>query len=121
MVDNPDYKGPWEHPKIANPEYVADPKLYQFCGGDNKCTHVGFELWQVTAGTSFDDIIVTDSIAEAQAFAEETFFKKQDKEKKLYDDVQEKEREEAQRKADEEAMKAKAKADEEEDLSHDEF
>jgi calreticulin len=38
---------------------------------------VGFELWQVKSGTIFDDIIVTDSLAEAQEYAASTFGKKQ--------------------------------------------
>ena len=73
MIDNPEYKGEWSHPMVPNPEYKSDPKLHHRCDG---CTHIGFELWQVSSGTSFDDIIVTDSIQEAQAFAEETFFKR---------------------------------------------
>ena len=88
MIDNPDYKGPWEHPMIDNPDYKYDDEMYKVCGGDG-CTHVGFELWQVTSGTVFDDIIVTDSLEEAQAFAEETFFKKKDAEKESYDKFQE--------------------------------
>lgn len=38
------------------------------------------------SGTLFDDIIVTDSVDEAFAFAEETFFKRKDAEKKMKDD-----------------------------------
>lgn len=74
MIPNPDYKGPWVHPKIPNPDYEYDEKMYAVC--KEACTHVGFELWQVTSGVIFDDIIVTDSLEEAQKFAEETFFKK---------------------------------------------
>jgi len=84
MIDNPAYKGSWEHPMIPNPEYERDESMYKVCS--NGCTHVGFELWQVKTGTLFDDIIVTDSIEEAEAFAQETFFKKKDAEKKMYDE-----------------------------------
>lgn len=84
MIDNPDYKGPWVHPMIPNPDYVYDEKMYAVC--PNGCTHVGFELWQVKSGTIFDDILVTDSLEEAQKFAEETFFKKKDGEKAMYDE-----------------------------------
>jgi len=99
MIDNPDYKGAWEHPMIANPEYEYDDNMYAVC--KDGCTHVGFELWQVKSGTIFDDIIVTDSLEEAQKFAEETFFKKKDGEKEMFDEHQkkEKEREEAERAA----------------------
>jgi calreticulin len=87
MIDNPDYKGKWEHPMIPNPDFKDDDELYKVCKGG--CTHVGFELWQVTAGTLFDDIIVTDSLEEAQKYAEETFFKKKEGEKAMYDEIQE--------------------------------
>ena len=87
MIDNPDYKGPWEHPMIPNPDYKYDEEMYKVC--KDGCTHVGFELWQVKTGTLFDDIIVTDSLDEAKKFAEETFFKKKDGEKKMYDKIQE--------------------------------
>lgn len=86
MIDNPDYKGPWVHPVIANPDYSYDEKMHAVCA--NGCSHVGFELWQVKAGTIFDDILITDSLEEAQKFAEDTFFKKKDAEKKMYSDQQ---------------------------------
>lgn len=84
MIKNPDYKGEWVHPKIANPAYKYNDKMYAVCA--DGCTHVGFELWQVKSGTIFDDIIVTDSLKEAQKFAEETYFKKIEGEKKMYDE-----------------------------------
>merc|ERR1719215_1593031 len=71
---------------IANPEYAHDDQMHAVCSGDG-CTHVGFELWQVKAGTIFDDILVTDSLEEAQKFAEETFFKKKDGEKAMHDEI----------------------------------
>merc|ERR1719384_395839 len=86
MIPNPAYKGPWTQPKIPNPDYEYNDKMYAVC--PDGCSHVGFELWQVLSGTIFDDIIVTDSLEEAQKFAEETFFAKKDGEKDMYDDVQ---------------------------------
>ena len=93
MIDNPDYKGKWEHPMIPNPDFKEDPEMFMVC--KKECTHVGFELWQVTAGTIFDDILVTDSIEEAEAFAKETFFAKKDGEKEMYDKIQAEKAEEA--------------------------
>lgn len=93
MIDNPDFKGQWEHPMIANPDFVYDENMYAVCS--DGCTHIGFELWQVKSGTIFDDIIVTDSLEEAQKFAEETFFSKKDGEKKMQDEAKEAERQEA--------------------------
>jgi calreticulin len=101
MIDNPDYKGPWEHPMIPNPDYKEDPNLSTRC---KDCAMVGFELWQVKSGTIFDDIIVTDSIEEAKAFAQETFFKKKDAEKAMFDKIEE------DRKAAEKAAKEAEKA-----------
>ena len=90
--------GEWEAPMIPNPEYNV-------C---KDCQYVGFELWQVKSGTIFDDIIVTDSVAEAETFAQETFFKKQNAEKKMYDAMKE-----AEKKAQEEELKAAGEAEDE--------
>jgi len=100
MIDNPDYKGPWVHPVIPNPDYEYDDKMYAVC--PDGCSHIGFELWQVKSGSIFDDIIVTDSLEEAQKFAEETFFKKKDGEKQMYDDFKEAEQKEAMESAEDE-------------------
>jgi len=43
----------------------------------------------VKSGTIFDDIIITDSLEEAQAFAAETFFAEQDKEKEMFEEIEE--------------------------------
>lgn len=115
MIDNPAYKGEWKHPLIPNPSYVEDKDLHVRC---KDCTHIGFELWQVTSGTLFDDILVTDSFEEAKAYAEATYFKKVEKETEMFED-----QEEAKREADKAAQAASAEAaagDEEED-GHDEL
>jgi calreticulin len=85
MIDNPAYKGEWVHPLIPNPDYKEDKELYLRA---NEVKHIGFELWQVASGTVFDDILVTDSLDEAKAYAEETFFKKKDAEKKMFDEYE---------------------------------
>jgi len=68
MIPNPEYKGEWIHPLIANPDYKDNDNLYKF--DDN--AFVGFELWQVKAGTIFDNILITDDQAEADKWAELT-------------------------------------------------
>jgi len=113
MIPNPEYKGVWKHPMIPNPEYKPDDSLWAVC--NDGCTHVGFELWQVKSGTIFDDILVTDSIEEAQKFAEETFHAKRDAEKEKYDAAK-KEEMEASRMDDE-----AEDFDEDMDDFHDEF
>merc|ERR1712056_110636 len=64
-ISNPAYKGIWEAKKIANPEYVDDDSVYKF----EDFGFLGFDLWQVKAGSIFDNVIVTDDIAEADVFA----------------------------------------------------
>lgn len=89
MIDNPDYKGPWVHPTIPNPDYTADPLLYQHNFGG-----VGIELWQVKSGTFFDSVIVADTKEEADALLE-IRNKSHDGEKAMKDQVLEAERQEA--------------------------
>lgn len=62
VIDNPKYKGEWTAPLVPNPDYKKDPTLAVY----KNLGHIGFDLWQVNAGTIFDNILVTDSIAEAQ-------------------------------------------------------
>merc|ERR1712232_1511204 len=57
--------GVWEAKKIANPEYVDDDKIYSYADFG----FLGFGLWQVKGGPIFDNIILTDNQAEADAFA----------------------------------------------------
>merc|ERR1712194_682176 len=64
-ISNPAYKGVWEAKKIANPEYVDDDSVYSYADFG----FLGFDLWQVKAGTIFDNVIVTDDKAEADIFA----------------------------------------------------
>merc|ERR1711998_520236 len=64
-ISNPAYKGFWEAKKIANPEYEDDDTLYKFADFG----FLGFDLWQVKGGTIFDNIILTDDVAEADALA----------------------------------------------------
>merc|ERR1712066_1031939 len=64
-ISNPAYKGFWEAKKIANPEYVDDDNLYKY----DDFGFIGFDLWQVKGGTIFDNVIITDDVAEADAFS----------------------------------------------------
>merc|ERR1711979_180892 len=64
-ISNPAYKGVWEAKKIANPEYADDDTLGQYADFG----FLGFDLWQVKGGTIFDNVIVPDDAAEADAFS----------------------------------------------------
>jgi len=116
-IDNPAYKGEWIHPEIDNPEYTPDPLMYKY----DDIGAVGFEIWQVKSGTIFDNILVTDSVAEAEEFAKETFEATKDAEKKMKDKIDEEERkkqeEEDKKRAAEEKDK---KPDDEEEAEEDE-
>jgi calreticulin len=106
QIPNPAYKGPWEHPLIDNPEFEDDANIYAY----DSFKVAGFEIWQVKAGTLFDNIIITDSVKEAEDFANETWAKSKDAEKKAYDDAQD-----AKRKEEEAARPAEDEADEPEE------
>lgn len=67
-IPNPAYKGEWVHPMVANPEYVDDDSIYSYPSHN----FAGIEVWQVKAGTIFDNVIVTDDINEANKLAEIT-------------------------------------------------
>jgi len=121
MIPNPEYKGEWVHPLIPNPDYVEDHDLHHRCVD---CSHIGFELWQVKSGTIFDDIIVTDSLEEAKAYADETFNKKKGPEKEAFEAAEEERRE--REKAEREKAEAEHKEHEhdhgsEEEEEHDEL
>merc|ERR1712226_874865 len=123
LIPDPDAKKPedwddeedgdWEPPMINNPEYAADDSLYKF----GNIGHVGFEIWQVKSGTIFDNILVTDSVAEAEEFAKETFEVTKVAEKTMKDKLDEEERkkqeeEDKKRKAEEDAKKKDEPEDE---------
>merc|ERR1712125_219198 len=104
MKDNPEYKGVWEAKKIDNPEFVDDDAVYKYADFG----FIGFDLWQVKAETIFDNIIITDDVAEADNFAA--------KWKKLNTIEQEKKKEEDdKKKAENDAKKDDDKKDEDDD------
>jgi len=112
-IDNPDYKGPWVHPEIDNPEYTPDDTLYSY----ESFGAIGIDIWQVKSGSVFDNIILTDSVKEAEDFLASTYGKTKDAEKSALE-AQEKtkrDEEEAQRKKNEEASKAAGDDEDEEE------
>jgi len=68
-IANPNYKGQWTSKLIDNPNYFeADPyKQLQPIGA------VGIELWTMSSGIVFDNIIITDSEEIAEEFRKGTF------------------------------------------------
>lgn len=110
MIDNPKYKGIWVAPDIDNPDFKDDPKLYL----QKDIKYIGFELWQVKAGSIFDNILLTDDFATAKKFAEDTWGKLKEGEKKMFDTVSEEEK-----KKKEEAEEASKKKDDDDDDEYD--
>jgi len=79
LIDNPDFKGEWSAKKIDNPAYKGEWKPAQIPNKDFEegtqlaaydSFYVGYELWIVNNGTIFDNILVTDDLAYAQAQGE---------------------------------------------------
>jgi len=98
-ISNPAYKGPWVHPQIANPDYKPDPTLYSF----DSNAFVGIEIWQVKAGSIFDNFLITDDLDLALERAK-ALNKVRDTEKEVKKAADEK-------KAAEDAAKAETKED----------
>lgn len=68
-ISNPDYKGVWAPKKIANPEYKEDNELYLM--NKSNLAFIGFDLWQVKAGSRFDNIIIATGKAESDGLMKE--------------------------------------------------
>uniref|UniRef100_A0A0C9S783 Calreticulin n=1 Tax=Wollemia nobilis TaxID=56998 RepID=A0A0C9S783_9CONI len=107
-IKNPNYKGKWKAPMIDNPDFKDDPELYVY----PNLKYVGIELWQVKSGTLFDNILVCDDPEYAKKFAEETWGKNKDAEKKAFEE------EESKKKEDEEKDKSDDEDTEDEDEEH---
>jgi len=113
-IPNPAYKGKWVHPEIANPAYVEDNNVYRY----PSFKYVGIDIWQVKSGSIFDNIIMTDSIAEAEALMAETFGKNKAAEKTMFDAAEKKKRDEEE--AERKRLEAERKAAEDEEEDDDE-
>lgn len=122
-IANPAYKGKWVHPEIDNPDYVDDKTIGQY----SDIGALGIEIWQVKAGTIFDNFLVTDSIAEAEAevtaiealrAAEKSMFDEAEKVRQAKEEAERKKAEE-ERKAAEAKKKAEDDEDEEEEEEED--
>jgi calreticulin len=111
-IANPKYKGQWKPKQIPNPEYDKDEELYL---ARKPLAAVGFDLWQVKAGTIFDNIILADSTAEVDTFVDKTWRATKDKEREA-SEKKEKEEKKDEKKDEEEAPKGDDKDDDKEDL-----
>lgn len=110
-IENPDYKGPWEHPEIDNPEYAHDDSIYSF----DSFGAVGFDVWQVKAGTIIDNVIIADSLDEVTAFIAETDNKEAEKAMEAEQAEEKKKAEEEEEKKRKDAEEAEEEDDEDDD------
>eukprot|EP01125_Pyxidicula_operculata_P017652 TRINITY_DN620_c0_g1_i2.p1 TRINITY_DN620_c0_g1~~TRINITY_DN620_c0_g1_i2.p1 ORF type:complete len:395 (-),score=125.76 TRINITY_DN620_c0_g1_i2:101-1285(-) len=100
-IPNPAYKGEWVHPEIDNPDFAEDPNLYAF----DSFGVLGLDLWQVKAGSIFDNFLLADSLDDAKKYWDE-LNKRRDGEKALKE-AKDKEAAEAAKKEQEAAEAAK--------------
>jgi len=115
-IPNPAYKGEWEHPMIDNPDYKEDKEVYKY----DDFSWVGVDVWQVKAGTIYDNILLGDDVKEAEDIAKRTFVPLRDAEKKKKEAKDKAEEEERKRRLEEDKKKAADKKDEEEDEDEEE-
>merc|ERR1712129_289100 len=97
QIDNPDYKGKWVHPEIENPEFNAEDA--KSLGKYDEVCKLGFDLWQVKSGTIFDNVLITDDVAEAKKIGDETWGATKDPEKAMKDSQDEEEKAKAEAEA----------------------
>merc|ERR1711988_1859958 len=102
-IANPAYKGVWAPKKTANPAYVEDTTVGQY----GSFGWVGIDVWQVKAGTIFDNLLITDDVDAAKAAADKLkpFIDGEKKMKEEKDAEKAKKAEEDRAKAEEERKK----------------
>ncbi|RZF38694.1 hypothetical protein LSTR_LSTR003500 [Laodelphax striatellus] len=83
LVDNPNYQGKWAPRRIPNPDYFEDRDPFRMTA----IGAVGLELWSMSSMILFDNILVTDDPAVADAWAAHTFDVKRRKMDKVAESV----------------------------------
>ncbi|OEL21175.1 Calreticulin-3, partial [Dichanthelium oligosanthes] len=83
-IKNPNYKGKWKTPWIDNPEFEDDPDLYVL----KPLKYVGIEVWQVKAGSVFDNILICDDPEYARKVVEETWGANREAEKEAFEEAE---------------------------------
>ncbi|XP_075544785.1 calmegin-like isoform X1 [Dermacentor variabilis] len=74
LIDNPNYKGKWKPRKIPNPNFFEDQNPFRMTA----IAAVGFELWSMSDGILFDNIIITDDTVVADQWAADTWLLKKE-------------------------------------------
>jgi calreticulin len=84
MIPNPAFRGEWSPRLIPNPAHVVDDGFAVW----EDLSYVGIEVFQVTAGSIFDNILVTDDVAYAEKQLRENFLQFREDEFAMYRRVQ---------------------------------
>jgi hypothetical protein len=69
LIDNPEYIGEWKARQIANPAFFVDNHPHRLPA----LAGVAVEIWTMTAGLTFDNILIGSDEAAAAAFASQTW------------------------------------------------
>ena len=83
MIPNPNYKGEWVPRLIPNPSYLVDDKFGVF----EDISYLGVEVFQVRAGSIYDNFLVTDDIKYSEEVLREVFLQYRDEEFSMYKKV----------------------------------
>ncbi|XP_015886601.3 calreticulin-3 [Ziziphus jujuba] len=108
-IKNPNYKGKWKIPWIDNPEFEDDPDIYVL----KPIKYVGIEVWQVKAGSVFDNILICDDPQYAKQVVDDIFASRE-VEKDAFEEAEKERRareEEDSRRAREEGERRKRERD----------
>jgi len=74
VVPNPNYQGKWAPRKIPNPDFFEDKQPHLMLPFDA----VAFELWTISDGIAFDNILISNQVPVADHVIEHTFQIKKD-------------------------------------------
>ncbi|KAL4648831.1 calnexin-like [Arapaima gigas] len=69
LIDNPHYQGEWRPQMIPNPWYFEDKAPFQMTA----VAAVGLELWSLTGGVLFDNILLCSDFSVAQRWTDNTW------------------------------------------------
>lgn len=86
---NPEYKGKWYPPMIDNPKYIGEwkpkqipnPKFYEDkapMGSIGQIGAVGVEIWTMSGGLVYDNILIDDDFTAIKKYTEKSFEAKSD-------------------------------------------
>jgi len=91
MIENPKYKGKWYAPRIDNPKYQGEWKARQIENPDYffdaapsklpKIDGIGIDIWTMSKGILFDNVVVATDLQHAQTFASQSFLLRSEIEK----------------------------------------